>query len=144
MKVAIACDHAGYEVRKTIVVWLWDEGHNVVDIGPSKNEVVDYPDCARVVAERVTSPGDCERGILICGTGVGMCIAANRTLGVRAFVGSSPEVVKAAREHNDTNIICFGARTQKVKDIIENLRTFFYTDSSTEERHQRRIAKMDR
>lgn len=142
MKIAIASDHAGIEMRKEIVEFLQTTGHQVVDFGAYKKCVpVDYPDYAQIVAHSLQQ-SKCDRGVLICGTGIGMCIAANRFNGVRAVIGTDRLIVKA-REHNDVNVICFGARVQSVEEAIRCLEAFLYVESSEEQRHRKRIDKLD-
>ena len=141
MRIGIASDHAGIKMRKQVAEILQAQGHIVIDFGPQKSVPVDYPDFAQGVCHGIQSE-DLDRGILICGTGVGMCIAANRFSGIRAAVGNEKSVCKA-REHNDINIICFGARIQTIDEITACLDCFLHTESSTQPRHRKRIDKLD-
>lgn len=109
MKIALGCDHAGIDLKTAIVDKLQSLGHEVVDCGTHSRESVDYPHYARAVAELVTS-GQCERGVLLCGTGVGISIAANKIEGIRAVVCTEPFSAKLSRLHNNTNILALGSR----------------------------------
>jgi ribose 5-phosphate isomerase B len=141
MNIAIASDHAGIKMREEIIDYLHLAGHTAIDFGPFKSVPVDYPDFAQVVCHSIQE-GKTERGILICGTGVGMCIAANRFTGIRAVVGTE-RVIEQARSHNDVNVICFGARVQSMDEIVRCLDVFLCLDKSSHKRHQKRIDKLD-
>src|SRR5262245_33832193 len=108
MKIAVGSDHRGYEVKRRVVALLQNLGHEVVDSGPDKRESVDYPDFAFRVA-RAVSCGEVERGVLICGTGIGMCIAANKVSGVRAAPCHDSITAEMSRRHNDANVLCLSA-----------------------------------
>lgn len=125
-------------MKQVLVEFLKKEGHTVQDLGPTNEDPVDYPTYAAKVAKKV-SKDKTLRGILICGTGVGMAIAANKVKGIRAAPVTSTTLAKMSREHNDSNILCLGAReidTTLAKDIV---RVWMLTKFSTEERHKRRI-----
>lgn len=109
MKLAIGSDHVGYELKPIIIDYLKELGHEVTDFGPFSTERTDYPIYGKKVAEEVAA-GNFEGGILICGTGVGISIAANKTKGIRAVVCSEPYSAKLSKEHNNTNIVAFGSR----------------------------------
>lgn len=109
MKLYIACDHAAIEMKDEITAYLREKGHDVEDLGINIGEKIDYPVAAEKVARKVVSDGE-SRGILICGTGIGMSIAANKVKGVRAAAVSEVYSAKLTRIHNNSNIICFGAR----------------------------------
>jgi len=109
MKISIASDHAGFEQKEQLKAFLIEEGHEVVDRGPYQEERVDYPDFAALVAHDVAD-GSAERGVLVCGTGIGMTIAANKVPGIRAANITTPEFAALCREHNDANIICLSGR----------------------------------
>ena len=109
MKISIASDHAGFEQKEQLKAFLIEEGHEVVDRGPYQEERVDYPDFAALVAHDVAN-GSAERGVLVCGTGIGMTIAANKVPGIRAANITTPEFAALCREHNDANIICLSGR----------------------------------
>lgn len=109
MKIAIGCDHAAYEMKAEVVAFLNAEGHEVTDFGTSGPGSVDYPDYAALVSDAVVS-GAADRGVLICGTGLGMSMAANKYAGIRAALCSEPVSARLSREHNDSNVLCMGAR----------------------------------
>lgn len=109
MRVALGCDHVGYELKNKIIAHLSEKGINTEDLGAFSNESTDYPIYGEAVARSV-SQGKCDRGILVCGTGVGISIAANKVKGIRAVVCSEPYSALLSRQHNDTNILAVGAR----------------------------------
>lgn len=109
MKIGIGCDHVGYELKGKVTEHLRELGYEVVDFGTNSSERTDYPIYGETVARAVAS-GACEKGILICGTGVGISLAANKVHGIRAVVCSEPYSALLSRRHNDTNILAFGAR----------------------------------
>jgi len=137
VKVAIGCDHGGIGLKAEIVPLLQQLGHTVEDRGCDSAESVDYPDFARAVCAQVQS-GGCERGILICGTGVGMSMAANRFEGIRAALGNELFTARMSREHNDANVLCLGARVIGPGLAGEIVRTWISTEFAGG-RHQRRI-----
>jgi ribose 5-phosphate isomerase B len=138
--VVIASDHAGFQLKHTLVERLRAAGHTVEDLGPADETSVDYPDFAAVVARRVAAdPG--ARGVLVCGTGIGMSIAANKVPGVRAAVVESEGCVRLARQHNDANVVCVGARVLAVERAIEIVRLFLETPFEGG-RHQKRLDKI--
>ena len=141
MKVSIGSDHAGYKLKGFLAGWLRDAGYDVADVGAWSEESSDYPDFAATVARAVAS-GVADRGVLVCGTGVGMSLAANRVSGVRAAAVSEPVTARLAREHNDANIVCLGARIVGPEVAIDVVRTFLGTAFSNGERHVRRIGKI--
>jgi ribose 5-phosphate isomerase B len=138
----IASDHAGFELKEKLETWLRDQGYAVTDLGTESTESTDYPDYAHPVAERVEQ-GTARRGVLLCGTGLGMSYAANRHPGVRAAVAWSPEVARLAREHNDANILVLPARFLSEADGVEILKTWLETPFEGG-RHGRRVAKIER
>lgn len=109
MRIAIGSDHAGFELKEKIRDFLAQLGQTVHDVGCHSTESVHYPEIGREVAELVAS-GQCDRGILICGTGLGMSIVANRVFGIRAALCNEPYVARMSREHNDSNVLCMGGR----------------------------------
>lgn len=122
MKIAIGNDHVGIELKPVIVAYLQDLGHEVDDFGAFSNERTDYPEYGKKVAESVAA-GKSDLGILICGSGVGILIAANKVNGIRAVVCSEPYSAKLSREHNNTNILAFGSRVvgaELAKMIVQN------------------------
>ncbi len=141
MKIAIASDHGGF-VRKVLVVnYLKKRGYEVFDFGTNSEESCDYPDYALSAAEAVAS-GQCDRGILICTTGIGMSIAANKVRGIRCALCSDLRSAKMTRLHNDANMLAIGADVIGRQLSIAIINIFLATDFSGEERHRRRIAKI--
>ncbi len=134
--IAIGCDHAGYELKKSVIDFLNEKGFDTLDLGCG-GEPVDYPEIAEKVCEKVTD-GSCEKGILICGTGVGMSIAANKIKGIRAALCSEHFSTKYTRLHNDSNILCMGARTIGA-GLATELAELFLTTEFEGGRHQRRV-----
>lgn len=121
MRIAIGSDHGGFELKEIIVEYLKEKGYEVTDYGIKENERVDYPDYARIVADVVVEKKE-DLGILICGTGLGMSIAANKIKGIRAACVSETFSAKMARQHNDANILCFGGRVvgdEVAKTIVD-------------------------
>ena len=107
--IAIGCDHGGLELKNHIVKYLQDKGLEIKDFGVHTEDSVDYPDCARPVCEAIQN-GECEKGILLCGTGIGISIAANKFKGIRAALCGNVFSAKMTKEHNNANIICLGGR----------------------------------
>ncbi len=134
--IAIGCDHAGVEMKKEVIKALTDKGYELKDMG-TDGEPCDYPNMAKAVCALVNS-GECEKGILICGTGIGMSIAANKIKGIRAALCSDSFSAKYTRLHNDANIMCMGARTIGIGLACELAEIFLSTDFEGG-RHQRRI-----
>ena len=110
MIISIGSDHAGYEAKATLIEHLKQNGHEVLDLGPENADRVDYPDFAKKVAQTL-SEGKAEKAILICGTGIGMSMAANKVNGIRAAVVHDEFTAQMSREHNDANVLCMGTRT---------------------------------
>ena len=137
MRVAIGCDHGGIDLKNTVITVLKGLGHTVDDQGCNSTESVDYPDFARSVSSLVVE-GKCECGILICGTGIGMSMAANRIAGIRAALCNEMFAAKMSREHNNANILCLGARVIGPGLASEIVRTWM-TSEFAGGRHQRRI-----
>ena len=138
----IASDHAGFELKQRLVTELRTLGFEPLDLGTDSTASTDYPDYAHAVADRVEH-GDARRGVLICGTGLGMSYAANRHPGVRAAVAWSPEVARLAREHNDANVLVLPARFVSADEGVRILRAWLDT-AFAGGRHSRRVAKIDR
>lgn len=137
MKIAIGSDHIGFEIKQEIKEFVESFGHTVEDFGPFNNERTDYPIYGKLVAEKVAS-GEFDRGILICGTGVGISIAANKVKGIRAVVCSEPYSAKLSREHNNTNILAFGQRVIGIETA--KMITKEWLEAEFEgERHARRV-----
>ena len=139
--IAIGSDHAGFEYKEYLKKLLGETGKEYQDFGTFSADSVDYPDVAHAVSKTVAS-GKCQLGILICGTGIGMSIVANKHKGIRAAVCESVVSAKLSREHNDANILCFGARVTAWETASEIVKTFLTTPFSGGERHMIRIAKI--
>jgi len=141
MKIAIGADHAGFELKNQLGDVLRQTGHDVCDFGTNSAESTDYPDYAVRVAKAVAA-GTVERGVLVCGSGVGMSIAANKVRGVRAALGVSIEEVRLTRAHNNLNVLTLGARFTDPVKARELLRAFLETPFEDGGRHARRVAKI--
>ena len=140
MKIAIGADHAGYEDKENVKKTLDDLGIQYEDFGTQSTESVDYPDFAQKVGEAVAR-GEVDSGLLVCGSGTGMAIAANKVPGVRAAVAWSEEIARLAREHNDANVLSLAARFTPPDEIDKIVRAWF-TAKFDGGRHQRRIDKI--
>jgi len=141
-KIAIASDHAGYKIKEMIKQLLKESGYELTDFGTGNEDSVDYPDFAFKAAEAVAS-GESKRGILICGTGLGMCISANKVKGIRAVTAYDRFTAEMSRRHNDANILCLGARGLDESAIKEIVKIWLATPFDIENpRHQRRIRKI--
>jgi len=137
-KIAIGADHGGYELKNELIDYLTKKGYSVENFGTDSPESVDYPEIAKKVISAMQN-GSCQKGILICGTGVGMSLCANRVKNIRAVVCSEPTTAKYSRLHNDSNVLCLGARiigAETAKDICD---IWLNTGFENEERHIRRI-----
>lgn len=141
MKIAFGCDHAAYHLKEAVLNHLRATAVDVQDFGCNTGESCDYPDIAFPVGKAVAS-GQCERGILICGTGVGMAIAANKVKGVRAAVCWSDAIAVLVSEHNNANILCLPARFSSSGEMNRWIDIWLATPASTLERHVKRIAKI--
>jgi ribose 5-phosphate isomerase B len=142
MKIALAADHAGYAAKEEVEAWLRDWGHDVDDLGTDDATPVDYPLYAAKVAHRVAS-GAAQAGILVCGSGVGVCIAANKVPGVRAAYVADTYSARMARAHNDANVLCLGARVTG-PELMRELVSAFLSSSFEGGRHQRRVDQIRR
>lgn len=142
MKIAIGCDHAGLDLKSQVISAIERAGIEVSDFGTYDTASMDYPDVARPVAEAVAR-GDFDRGILICGTGIGMSITANKVRGVRAALCHDTFSARATREHNDSNVLCMGARVVGAGVALDVVETWLSVDFSGDERHARRIQKIE-
>ena len=138
--IAIGSDHAGLALKEALRAALEAAGHPVTDVGTHGPESVDYPDFAHTVCATVAE-GRAARGVLVCGTGIGMAIAANRHPGIRAVVLHDTTEARLTRAHNDANVACFGARTSGVETALDALRVFLDTPYEGG-RHDRRLAKL--
>jgi ribose 5-phosphate isomerase B len=141
MKIAIGADHAGFGLKREITEMLREAGHNVIDEGTNNTESTDYPDYAATVG-RAVADGSADRGILVCGTGVGMAIAANKIHGVRAALAVNPEEVQLTRRHNDANVLALGANYTDAKTANEFVKLFLETEFERGGRHERRVHKI--
>lgn len=145
MKIAIACDHAGFPLKATVIEVIRAEGHDVLDLGTDSTASVDYPDFAEKLGHAL-QVGAAERGILLCGSGVGASIAANKLHGVYAGVCHDTYSAHQAVEHDDMNVLCLGARIigpEPVREIVASyLRARFIGNDPGQDRHNRRVAKI--
>lgn len=140
MRIGIGCDHRGYDVKRRVVPMLQRAGHEVVDLGANSEASSDYPDFAFEVAQAVSS-GRLDRGILICGTGIGMCIAANKVPGIRAAMAQDELSAQLSRTHNDANILCLSA--DLIGQTLAKRVVDIFTKTAFEGgRHQRRLDKI--
>lgn len=140
--IALGCDHGGYGLMQEIIKFLEEKGYEYKNFGTYSEESCDYPDYAKKVALAIQS-GECEKGILICGTGIGISITANKFKGIRAALCHDCFSAKATREHNDANIVAMGARVIGAGLATEIVRIFLETPFSNDERHIRRIGKIE-
>ena len=140
MKLALGSDHAGFEMKNRLRDQLRAAGHQISDFGTDSEESTDYPDYARAVSQAVAN-GQAERGILVCGSGAGMQIAANKIAGIRAASGYNAEQVRLIRAHNDANVLTLGARFVGPGDADEMVEAFLHTPFEGG-RHQRRVQKI--
>lgn len=141
MKIAIGCDHGGFALKTELLPFIESLGHEAADFGCMNEQSVDYPDVAVPVAQSVVS-GAYERGILICGTGVGISISANKVRGARCAHCSEETSARLSREHNDANLLALGGRTLGVELAKSIVRTFLSTEFSGADRHMKRIRKI--
>ncbi|MWC27265.1 ribose 5-phosphate isomerase B [Paenibacillus sp. MMS18-CY102] len=141
MKISIGADHGGYRLKEVLVPIIQSLGHEVQDVGCSCDQSVDYPDYALPVCEAVVK-GEADRGILICGTGIGMSIAANKVQGIRCALVQDTFSAKATRDHNDTNVLALGERVLGFGIAEEIVRIWLETPFSNGERHVGRINKV--
>lgn len=140
--IAIGCDHGGYYLKQEIMDFLKKSGYEYKDFGTYSDESCDYPVYAKKVAHAVAE-GECEKGILICGTGIGVSITANKVKGIRAALVHDCFSAKATREHNNANILAMGARVIGPGLAMEIVRIFLETPFSNDERHIRRINQIE-
>lgn len=141
MKFAIGADHAGFPIKDDVIACLRALGHDIIDNGTDSTAPVDYPDYASAVGESVMS-GEADRGIVICGSGVGACVAANKMPGIRACVCHDTYSAHQGVEHDDMNVLCLGARIIGPELAIECVRAFAGARFSGEDRHVRRLNKV--
>lgn len=142
MTIVLGADHAGFALRRILANYLFDRGIAISEVGASGEDAYDYPDAAIEVAHRVAAH-EADLGVLVCGTGIGMSITANKFAGIRAAVCWNEESARLSREHNDANILCVGARLIEPDEGIRILEAFLAQDPSQEPRHVRRVAKIN-
>lgn len=142
IKIAIGADHGGFPLNERVIAELRDAGHQIVDFGTHDgSQPDDYPDYAREVGQAIQR-GDVEIGILVCGSGVGAAVAANKLRGIRAALCGDTYSAHQCREHDDCNVLCLGARVVGVELALEIVRAFVNAKFSGEERHRRRLKKI--
>ncbi len=141
MKIALASDHGGFALKQTVKNYLTENGYETVDFGTTDENSCDYPDFALSAAEAVAR-GECERGILVCTTGIGISIAANKVKGIRCALCTDATCARLTREHNDANILALGGGIVGVNLALDIVKTFLGTEFSHLEKHQRRIDKI--
>ena len=142
MRVALGADHRGFALKEELKRWLAARGHEVIDLGPASADRVDYPDYAFKVADAVVRH-QADRGVLICSTGIGMSIAANKVRGVRAALADSVRLARLSREHNDANVLCLGADFVSAAEARRIVGVWLRTEFAGG-RHERRVRKLGR
>ncbi len=140
--IYIGSDHAGYDLKEELKKYLDGKGQKYIDLGTFSSDAVDYPDIAREVSEKVLEEKK-SLGVLICGTGIGMMMSANKLPGIRAAVCTHELMAKMARAHNNANVLCLGSRIIGIELAKQILDVFLNTEFEAEERHERRIKKME-
>lgn len=141
MKVAVACDHGGFPLKETVLEIVRQAGHDALDLGTFSLDPVDYPDYAQKVGQAIRN-GEADRGILICGSGTGVAVAANKMRGIRAGVCHDVYSARQSVEHDDINVLSLGARVIGPELAVELISTFLKAQFTGEERYVRRIAKI--
>jgi len=142
LKLIFGSDHAGFELRRHLADWASDKGHDVVEVGANSDAAYDYPLASDAVACQLAS-GGFDLGILVCGTGIGVCIRANRYPHIRAAECTSPEMARLARLHNHANVLCVGGRIVSLGQSEPILEAFLETSPDDAERHSRRVDMLD-
>lgn len=142
MRIAIGSDHAGFTLKETLRTWLLDQGHDVRDLGAYSEERVDYPHFGAAVGRAVAS-GDVDLGVAVCGSGQGICMAANKIPGVRGGVIRDAQDAEMTRRHNDANVACFGERFTEPQVAVDSLRVFLETPFDGG-RHEARVEMLER
>jgi ribose 5-phosphate isomerase B len=142
MRIAIASDHGGYDLKEQLIPYLRERRHKVVDLGTDSKDSVDYPVYARKCAEYVVS-GEADRGVVICGTGIGVSIAANKTKGARCALVTSDVMAELASSHNNANLLALGGRTTSAVNAARWIELWLATPFDGGERHARRVALLD-
>ncbi len=141
MKVVVGSDHAGFALKTKVKEWLEKWGHEVIDVGATSTESVDYPDYGAAVSRKVVELGSDARGVCVCGSGIGISIAANKVAGARAALVHDSTSARLARQHNDANVICFGERVIGPQNAEDALQAFLGT-AFEGGRHARRVDKL--
>jgi ribose 5-phosphate isomerase B len=143
MRIAVAADHAGYPLNERVIEELRQAGHDLIDFGTHDGSIPDdYPDYAKLVGEAVQTKA-AEIGVLICGSGVGAAVAANKMRGIRAALCGDTYSAHQSREHDDCNVLCIGSRVVGVELALDIVRSFVAAKFTGEERHRRRLAKIE-
>lgn len=141
MKIAVASDHAGFRYKELVKSYLGEKGHEILDFGTTSQERTDYPDFAHKAAQGILT-GQAERGVFVCGSGIGISIAANRHKGIRAVDAVTTEMARLSREHNDANVLALGERLVTWEEAQEIIDMFLATEFAGG-RHTERVAKID-
>jgi RpiB/LacA/LacB family sugar-phosphate isomerase len=142
VRLAVAADHAGFDMKQTLVSWLEEQGHQVINLGPATADPLDdYPDVAQALCLEIQQ-ARAQRGILLCGSGIGASVAANKMKGIRAGVAHDIYSAHQGVEHDDVNVLCLGARIIGIEVAYELVRAFLAASFTGEERHQRRLNKV--
>ena len=142
MKISIACDHGGYDLKEDLKAWLTEKGHEMVDFGCQGHDSCDYADFCEPAA-RAVADGTCERGIVICTTGIGISITANKVKGVRCALCADILSAQLTRQHNDANVLAMGGGIVGPNLAINIVDTFLNTEFSEEDRHRRRVGMIE-
>lgn len=141
MRIALGADHGGFELKEKIKLYLEEQKHTLVDVGAHSSEPVDYPDYAYAAAQKVLSK-ECEIGIMVCGSGVGACVVANKIKGIRAGLCHDTFSARQSREDDNANFLCLGARVIGFRLAFDVVEAFIQARFSGAERHRRRLAKV--
>jgi ribose 5-phosphate isomerase B len=141
MKIAVACDHGGFPLKARVIETIRAAGHEVLDLGTNSPDPVDYPDYAKALGEAIQQ-GKAERGVLLCGSGVGACVAVNKMRGIRGGICHDTYSAHQGVEHDDMNVLCLGARIIGPELLPELVRAFLGAKFTAEERHLRRVGKV--
>lgn len=141
--LALACDHGGYELKQEIISYLNEKNIEFIDFGCTSTDAVDYPEYGKKAAHAVAN-GECDKGIIICGTGIGISISANKVPGIRCALCHDCFSAAATREHNNANMLALGARVIGVGHALKVVETFLNTPFSNDERHIRRIEQIEK
>ena len=141
MKISLGSDHAGFRLRNALIATLRTQGHELIDRGPTDETSVDYPDFAQAVAADISS-GAAQFGVLVCSTGIGISIAANKVSGIRAALCTNEDAAEFSRRHNDANVICFGQKYTTPEMAAKYLSIFLQTEFEGG-RHSRRVGKLE-